>query len=225
VESEYDSAMTRAGNVVVMAAVTIGGALAACSSDDAAPAPATVVATTTPTTDPLVEPTTSPSSSPAPPTTDNAAEGLAAQVEADLLEAFRLGREASQDPFNAEKEQAALDRRLGVIADNLRATLADYRDRNYALRPNADIPASVTVEREPVFVGPGNEVAEVQVCEVNSWILVEVGGGPDGIDAVVNPDVVSARSTVLMRDSDGVWKFEGGSEIERWQGATACPPA
>jgi hypothetical protein len=148
---------------------------------------------------------------------------LAAQVEADLLEAFRLGREASQDPFNAEKEQAALDRRLGVIADNLSATLADYRAKNYAIRPNEDVPASVTVEGDPVFLGPNNEVAEVQICEVNSWILVEVGAGPNGTDAVVNPDVVAARSTVFMRNVDGAWLFEGGNEVGRWEGAAECP--
>ena len=50
----------------------------------------------------------------------------------------RLGREASQDPFNADKEAAALDRRLGVVRENFAAKLADYRTRNYAIRPNPD---------------------------------------------------------------------------------------
>lgn len=216
--------------MVLSAMVLACGALAACSSDDASPAstastagvatdgPTTTTITTTP------PPTTDAPTTTAPTPTDAPADTLAADVEADLLEAFGLGREASQDPFNAEKEQAALDRRVGVIAENLAATLADYRARNYAIRPNEGVPASVTVEGEPTFLGPSNEVAEVQICEVNSWILVEVGAGPNGTDAVVNPDVVAYRNEFIARNVDGVWRIEGGNELGRFPGETACPP-
>ncbi len=116
--ADYDPAMTRGRNVLVALALA-GGALVACSNDDASPSPTSAAdPVVAPVTDPTVAPTT-PSTTSAPTTTLDPAAQLAAEVEADLLEAFRLGREASQDPFNAEKEQAALDRRLGVIADNL----------------------------------------------------------------------------------------------------------
>ena len=198
--SEYDSAMTRAGNVLASAVGALGVAsllAAGCSSSDAAPATTvvepTVVETTSPppATDPPTSdaPSTDPGTTITPSTTVDPAAALAAEVEADFLEADRLGREASMDPFDPEKEAAALDRRLGVIRDNLAATLADYRANNYAIRENPTTPPSITVEVPPALVVEGGDVAEMQICEVDSWVLVEVGAGPNGGDAIVNPEL------------------------------------
>ena len=41
--------------------------------------------------------------------------------------------------------------------------------------------------------------------------------------AIVNPDVLASRSIVFMRNVDGVWKFEGGNELQRWEGSSTCP--
>ena len=137
--SEYDSAMSRAGNVLASAvgALAVVALLAAgCSTGEATPATTvvdtTVVQPTSPTA--TAPPETDPPTTLAPTTTHDPAAALAAEVEADFLEADRLGREASMDPFDADKEAAALDRRLGVIRDNFAAKLADWRVRNYALR-------------------------------------------------------------------------------------------
>ena len=89
-----------------------------------------------------------------------------------LARGLPLGRGASQDPFNAEKEQAALDRRLGVIPENPSATLADYRARNYAIR------ADGTSSRPRGDGSKGRRRSSARttgrrrgsVCEVNSWI-------------------------------------------------------
>ena len=221
--------MTRAGNVLAVAVGVLGVAAllaAGCSSDSAAPATTNVEPTTVdttsppPTTDP---PTTDPSTTLAPTTTLDPAAALAAQVEADFLEADRLGREALMDPFDTAKEATALERRLGVIADNFRNRLFDYRSGNLAIRPNQGAPASITVEVPAVLVREGADVAQLQICEVDSWVVVEVGAGPNGTDAIVNPDVVSYRSDVFMRNVDGIWRFEGGNEVGRWEGAGGCP--
>lgn len=226
--SEYDSAMTRAGNVLVRAVGSVGavGVIAllavGCSSDEALPATTvierTVVETSAPTatTDP-------PTTTAAPTTTLDPASVLAAEVEADFLEADRLGREASMDPFDADKEAAALERRLGVIRNNLAATLADYRANGYAIRANDTTPASITVEVPATLVVEGGDVAELQICEVDSWVLVEVGAGPNGSDAVVNDEVVASRAQIFMRDVDGLWKYEGGAVDAEWEGAASCP--
>ena len=220
--------MTRRGNVVAIA-VGVAVLVSACASDVAAPnttASEVEVATTPPPTSteaPATPTTPTTPSTDAPTTTLDPAATLAADVEADLLEAFRLGREASMDPFNADKEAAAMDRRLGVIAENFAANLADYRARNYAIRENPTVPASVTVEVPASLVLDGADVAELQICEVDSWIVVEVGAGPNGTDAVVNPDVTSYRSMVFLRRVDGLWRFEGGTEIGRWEGGGGCP--
>jgi len=221
-KEQYDRTMSPRGSLLAAAMVT--SLLAACSSGgDASPETTTTTPTVTATTE--AEPTTTdaPTTTEAPTTTTiDAAQVLAAEVEADLLEAFRLGREASQDPFNASKEQAALERRLGAIADGLQGSLAEFRERNYAIRPNYITPASVVVESAPRFLGSDGEVAQVQICEVNSWILVEIGAGPNGTDAIVNPDVVASRATIFMRDVDGIWLFEGSSLIEEWEGVAEC---
>ena len=118
------------------------------------------------------------------------------------------------DPFDAEKEAAALDRRLGVIAENLAAKLAEWREMNYALRANPDVPASITVEIPATLVLEGGDVAELQICEVDSWIVVEVGAGPNGSDAIVNAEVVCVsddESSCAMSTVSG--SIEGGNEI------------
>jgi hypothetical protein len=224
VGTKYHPSMARKGSVLVLASAML--TLAACSSDgDATPAttpttPATVATTTVASTTTSTAPTTQ-----APTTTIDPAVALAAEVEADFREADRLGREASMDPFDAEKEAAALERRLGVIAENLAARLAEWRDLNYALRENPDVPASITVETPATLVLEGGDVAEMQICEVDSWVIVEVGAGPNGSEAIVNDDVVASRATVFLRSVDGIWRYEGGNVIEEWEGETACGSA
>ena len=211
--------MARRGSVLVVA-VTL---LAACASDgDASPASSA--------TTPAVDATTEvPATSSAPPTTEatttstlDPAESLAADVEADFREADGLGREASMDPFDEAKEAAALDRRLGVIADNFAAKLADWRDRNYALRENPDVPSSITVEVPATLVVEGGDVAEMQICEVDSWLVVEVGAGPNGSDAIVSDEVASYRTVIFLREVEGIWRIEGGAEASRSEGNGAC---
>ena len=104
--SDYSSAMTRAGSVLASAVGALGvvALLAAgCSNNEASPAttivdPTVVETTSPPTATDAV--TSDPPSTVAPTTTLDPAAALAAEVEADFLEAFRLGREAIQDPFN-----------------------------------------------------------------------------------------------------------------------------
>jgi hypothetical protein len=215
--------MARRGSALAVAVTVL--CLASCAGDDDPATAPTLPPTAPPTTSRIpvtAEPTSPPPTTEAPTATTTPAQDLAAEVEADLLEAFRLGREASMDPFNAGKEQAALDRRLGMIAQSLSNSLADLRSKNYAIRPNPNVTASVVVESPPRFVGAESRVAEVQICEVNSWLLVEVGAGPNGTDAVVDPDVVSSRATIFMRNVDDVWRFEGSDLIEEWFGAEEC---
>jgi hypothetical protein len=220
--TKYHSAMGRRGSALVVATVCL---LAACSSGEGDVAETTSVTRTVASSIDVPATTNVPTTSESPTTTIDPAAALAAEVEADFREADRLGREASMDPFDAAKEQTALEWRLGVIAENFAAKLADWRERNYALRENPDVPASITVEVPAALVLEGADVAEMQICEVDSWIVVEAGAGPNGTDSIVNDEVVASRATVLLRKVDGVWRYEGGSVVEEWEGRDACAPA
>ena len=76
-----------------------------------------------------------------------------------------------------------------------------------------------------VLLGPDSDVAEVQVCEVDSWILVEVGAGPNGTDASrrsgCHPRLRGPRSSCAR------WKVPGDSRaaasIAEWAGRTSVP--
>jgi hypothetical protein len=222
VGTKYHPAMARKGGALILASAVL--TLGACSGSDGDATPATTVtpATVAPTT---AAPTTTsaPTTTQAPTTTIDPAETVAAEVEADLLEAYQLANQALQDPGDEQKEMAALDRRTGFARDDLEQKLADYRASNRAIRPNPLTEASMTVEVPAVLVLAGGDVAEVQTCEVDPWIVVEVGAGPDGSDAIVEPSLYSYRSTVLLRLVDGVWRIEGGTEIASWEGSTECP--
>jgi hypothetical protein len=212
--------MARKGGALILASAVL--TLAACSGSDGDASLSTVPVTVAPTT---AAPTTTsaPTTTQAPTTTIDPAVALAAEVEADYREAIRLGDEALQDPFDAARETAALDRRLGIIRENFAERLARYRTESLAIRENETVPATIVVEQPARLVPPSDDVIEMQVCEVDSWIVVEVGAGPNGTDAVVNPDVVAYRAQVFMRNVDGVWKYEGGNDLASWEGATSCP--
>jgi hypothetical protein len=214
--------MARKGGVLAVAAAML--LLAACSGSDGDAAPsttpapvATTVATPAPTT------ANAPSTTQAPTTTIDPAQTLAAEVEADFREAIRLGDEALQEPFDAARAAAALDRRLGVVRENFAERLARYRTENLAIRQNETVPATIVVEQPARRIPPSDDVIEMQVCEVDSWIVVEVGAGPNGTDAVVNPDVVAYRAQIFMRNVDGIWRYEGGNDLASWEGVASCP--
>jgi hypothetical protein len=198
--------------------------LASCAgSDEAAPDTTPEVSTTAATTVPDPTTTSVAPTTEAPTTTTDPTAALAAQVEADYREAIRLGDEASGDPFDRALEEAALERRLGVVRENFAARLADYRDSNYAIRPSESVPATITVEVPARLVPPSDDVAEMLVCEVDSWVLVEVGAGPDQSDAVVDSEINAYRAQVFLRLVDGIWRYEGGNDLASWEGATSCP--
>ncbi len=221
VGTKYHPSMVRKGSVLVLASAVL--TLAACSSDDDAipsttPESVATVATTT------AAPTTSaPPTTQAPTTTIDPAQTLAAEVEADLLEAFRLTDEAFQDPSDEAKVVAALDGYVGSNRDLVELQLSELRDLGRAARPNPDIVAEVLIEKPAVFVASPDDAALLQTCQVDSWIIVEPGAGPQGTDAIVNSDVTSYRSNFILILVDGQWRIRGSESLGEFPGASKCP--
>ncbi len=237
--------MTRAGNVLGAAAgaphraprgaslgalvcvVVVGLLAAGCSSDEAAPAttivePATVETTSPPPT--INPPTTEPTTTLAPTTTLDPTAALAAQVEADFLEADRLGARGVQDPFNAEKEDAALDRRLGVHRRQLqRNRLLDYRSSQSCDPPERGHPRIGHGRGARCSVGADTMSPRSRSAKLTRGFSSRSAPARTARTQSSIPDVVSYRLDFFLRNVDGVWKVEGGNEIARWdEVATAC---
>jgi hypothetical protein len=221
VATKYDSAMARRGSA--LAAVVAVALIAACSgSDDAAPATTleapTTVAPTVPDPTTTVAPTTE-----APTTTVDPAQALAAEVEADFRETIRLTNEAFQDPMNDEKVTAALDGYLGANRDFIQARFDEFRSNGWVATPNPAIEPALIIELPARLIPPSEDVVEMQVCEIDPWIVVEPGAGPDGTEAIVDSELYTYRSVFFLRDVEGRWRIEGGNETGSWTGLLTCP--
>jgi hypothetical protein len=228
--SEYHPAMTRAGNVlasVVGALGLVALLTAGCSSDEAATAttaiaPTTIVETTPlpPATDPT---TTEPATTTAPTTTLDPATTLAAEVEADFLEAFAALYAVIQDPSNETLVSSALDWHIGSNRVFIAEQIDEYRLNGWVARPHPEVAAAVIVEVPAAAVEPSDDFVELQICEVDSWIVVEPGAGPDGGDAIVNDELNTYRSKYFVRQVDERWSIEGSSLEGSWLGLKTCP--
>lgn len=141
--------------------------LASCSSGGGSDAVETSIdASSVPLSTDTAATTEAPTPTTASPSTIDPAASLAADVEADFRGAIRLGDQAQQDPFDREAEPAALDRRVGLFRKNFAEVLANYRSTNCAIRPNIEVPATITVEAPAALVAPADDVVDTQICEV-----------------------------------------------------------
>jgi hypothetical protein len=197
-------------------------ALAACADDtDAEPVgTGTVPGSTPPTSSP---PTTAVPTTDAPTTTLDEAAQLAAEVEADFLEAFRLTDLAIQDPTSEEKVSAALDAYASANREFVADRIDRLRSSGQLARANPDVSPAVDVEVPAQLVHQSTETAFLQACYVDPWLIVEPGAGPNGGDAVVNDEVRSYRSKFVLQLIDQRWRISGGESLGDWEGV-GCPP-
>jgi len=212
-------------------------AVAACGGDDGnddeavTPAPTeatTTVVTTPPATDPPpteVETTTTetPTTTATPATTIDPEQALAAEVERDFRRARRLELEASMDPTNKRAVKRAVATRTGPAEEAIAAYFQGLVDSRYAIRESVVADASTTVEVPAARVGEGIDVVELQECEIDPWVVVEVGAAPDGSDAIVDDATYAHRRLVILRMVDSSWKVEGTRSLGEWVGVEECP--
>jgi hypothetical protein len=207
--------------VVVALAVA---SLAGCADNtDSEPVGTGTVAGTTPDTTGPPPTTSPPPTSDAPTTTLDEATQLAAQVEADLLEAFRLTDLAFLDPSDADATAAALEGHIGANRKFVAERLETFKKNGWAARLNPDVEPGFLIEVPAALVAPSVDVAELQACEVDSWVVVEPGAGPNGGEAVVDSNVYTYRSIFFLRLVDGRWRVEGSDQLGTWTGLGSCP--
>ena len=196
--------------------------LAACSSGgDASPETTATTPTVTTEADPTT--TVAPTTTEAPTTTIDTAQVLAAEVEADFLETIRLTDEAFRDPANDEKVAAALAGYTAANRDFIQERLETFRSMNWVSTPNPSVAANVIIEEPARLIPPSSDVVKMQVCEIDSSVVMEPGAGPNGTDAIVDAELYTYRSVFFLRLVDGRWLAEGSDELGSWTGVQTCP--
>ena len=135
-------------------------------------------------------------------------------------EAWASFNEALQDPTNPEKIERVKAANTGATLERALAVLEQYQAENLREVTNSDLPASIQVDPTRIRFDLDAGVATVEYCFLNSNVLVETGGNPDGTDKVLDPDVRSVRSQTVVTRIDGQWVKSDGKQLAVVPGET-----
>ncbi|WP_300625526.1 hypothetical protein [Ilumatobacter sp.] len=207
------------------------------STSETSPTTDAVVPTTAPDTSTTTDSTPPPSTSdPAPTsietipltvpsTTEVPLDDLTAEereVVEFVLESFRLFNELRLDPTNDDKYDAALALRTGASLDASRGLIDEYRENGLMGTPFPNLPSTITPFLDTITIAEDGSSASVDVCWLNSNILVEVGGNPDGTDRVLN-DIISAEyERYTLTRVGGAWLIASIAGGEVFEGSLTC---
>ena len=215
----YDAAMRQGAFAVVVASCVLLAACDGSSSDgdtstttSATSAPTSVATTTEP-----------PALSTDAPTTTIDTEAQLAAAEQAYLDAFDAYIAAARDPSNPAL-RAEIERLY--TGPNLEFTISQldgFVEQNWVARP-AEEPSRTIILLSPQFLPNRTGFVELVSCEVNSEIFVELGGAPDGSDALVTDEVTVGRLVVRLQQVDGLWKSDSGETIAELASPEECVP-
>lgn len=203
----------------------------ACSSDaDADPqSTASESITSEPDTAATIEtdppttpaPTTAAPATDAPTTTVDEAE-IIAEVEAAYFASFDAYHEAILEPTNPALKNRLSDLYVDEGQTFVVGILDDLVRSNRIAKPHS-VTLPQTVITGPVrFEDEGRTEASLVACQINPEAFYEVGGGPDGEDALLRDDVIRVDAIVLMRVQDGRWLNAGGDITRDLAGVETC---
>jgi hypothetical protein len=223
-----------AGTALLLAALV---PFVGCSDDDGAGASTSAATASAETTTRSTVPTTTSSPSrttaaatttEAPPTTVDPIAATKAAVAAAVAQArqdylYATMNYDAPDALTVFGQTTAPDSpsyQLGI------ANINELQSHGWRVRLNPDVPSVTTVEGDVTLLdGPPATKAEVTVCTIDSPVVYEPGGAPDGSDTVVNDEITAFRTRVTVVMQDGVWKVYEGTGIGKWPGSTSCPAA
>jgi hypothetical protein len=226
--------------VVVSGLVVVGLTLGCSGGDEVATtvptAPSTVAevsATTATTTRPT--PTTLPASTVSPPssvvtipftvpplsTTPTLPPGdPATDVVAFVQEHFRLYNEARLDPTNDATVAAAAATMTGGALSKFQEIIADYRARGVRELSLDQLPARIDVDPSSLAMDGVN--ATIEVCWLNSNLLIKPAGNPDGTDEIVDPSVSASSQRYYLSFASGAWLVESLENLATFEGELTC---
>ncbi len=143
-----------------------------------------------------------------------------------LWEARVLFVEAAMNP-----DAPGLDERLdaayarsGQARGILEGIRQELRDKQLRVYVNAENPWSMAIESISFYEDPYPNV-DVQVCYVDSLVLYEPGGAPDGSDVVVSDTISATRLLFTLVPEEGRWQLWHVQTLSATvSGAVTCDP-
>lgn len=174
--------------------------------------------TTLPVT--TVPATTLPATTTPPTTPWTTAPDPTEQVIADFLAAWNAFNEAKLDPTSDEKRDAARSLLTGATLDVFDERIALFRANNWRSMTDPEHPARASVVDGSVEIT--GATASLTYCGLDSNILVEVGGLPDGGDAVINEAINAVLTEAELEWSGTVWLLARTPLVQEFPGALSC---
>lgn len=177
------------------------------------------------TTCPAPPPTTTAPPTTTPPTTIDPVAAEEAAVESRAYEIQEVRLRAYLNP-QADSLIQQLDANFTENGEARRVVDGDLQtliDEGWKVRENTATPATFVVEEVRLRDGPDATNADVTVCVVDSTILYEPGGAPDGSDTILNAAIVASRVVQHLAIEDGRWQLDSAEEIGEWRDQTECP--
>ena len=199
---------------LLLAACSSSGSDSVASTTTTAAAPASTAVTTT---------SELPATSTEAPTTTIDTEAQLAAAEQAYLDAFDAYIAASRDPSNPEL-RADIERFYTGPSLEFTISQLDTFVRNSWVALPTEQPSRTIILVSPQFVPERSDIIELVSCEVNAERIVEVGGAPDGSDALVTDEVTVDRLVVRLRLADDTWRPNSGEVIAELGSPEECEP-
>lgn len=157
-----------------------------------------------------------------PPAAVSVDEAVADDVAAAATRAWSLLNEARLDPTDATKRSAAVAAYTGKSQDTVTELLSTYGVTGQVSRTDEAAPATLVPYPDTVTLSADGQEATIEVCEVDSNILVQPGMAEDGGDVVVDDESATLQLMLTLRLVDGEWLEAEGEILDREAGATSC---
>jgi hypothetical protein len=149
-------------------------------------------------------------------------DAVAADVAAGATRAWSLLNEARLDPGDAAKRGAAVAAYTGKSQDTVTELLSQYGVTGQVSRTDDAAPATLVPYPDTVTLSADGREATIEVCEVDSNILVQPGMADDGGDVIVDDESATLELKLTLRLVDGEWLEADGEILDREVGATTC---
>jgi len=144
-----------------------------------------------------------------------------AAAEQAYLDAFDASIAAGRDPANPELRAEIKRLFTGPNLELATQLLDNLVEQGRVAKPASD-PSRTVILVSPKFLPDRTDFAELVVCEIDTERYVELGGAPDGSDALVTDEVTVTRLLIRFENLDGEWKSNSGEILAELSAPKEC---